>query len=84
MGAIIDKIEEGKQQRNSFGQVTEYEREYNKLEIKALQLLMEKFRAMCERVGLRPGKWQGPGNLVTAQFRRVGILPATPQPRDRE
>jgi hypothetical protein len=78
MGAIIDKIEEGKQQRNSFGQVTEYEREYNKLEIKALQLLMEKFRAMCERVGLRPGKWQGPGNLVVAQFRRVGM------PRNRD
>lgn len=78
MGAIIDKIEEGKQQRNSFGQVTEYEREYNKLEIKALQLLMEKFRAMCERVGLRPSKWQGPGNLVVAQFQRVGM------PRNRD
>lgn len=78
MGAIIDKIEEGKQQRNSFGQVTEYEREYNKLEIKALQLLMEKFRAMCERTGLRPSKWQGPGNLVIAQFRRVGM------PRNRD
>lgn len=73
MADVIDKIEEGKQQRNSFGQVTEYEREYNLLEIKALELLMTKFRAMCSRVGLHPNRWQGPGNLVMAQFRKVKL-----------
>lgn len=75
---IIDKIEDGKQQRNSFGAVTEDEREYNLLEIRALEALMAKFRTMCGRVDLNPGKWQGPGNLVMAQFRRVGL------PRNRD
>lgn len=68
--AVIDKIAEGKEQRNAFGAVTEYEREYNKLEIVMLERLMEKFRRLCDSLDLRPGKWQGPGNLVSAVFKR--------------
>jgi len=67
---VIDQIAEGKSQRNDFGQVTEYEREYNRLEIAMLERLMEKFRALCDELDLRPLKWQGPGNLVSAVFRR--------------
>lgn len=77
---IIARIAEGKEQRNSFGQVTEDEREYNLLEIKALELLMEQFRDVCESMDLRPVKWQGPGNLVAAQFKKVGM----PRNRDTE
>lgn len=67
---VIEQIAEGKKQRNDFGQVTEYEREYNRLEIAMLERLMEKFRDLCSELDLRPLKWQGPGNLVSAVFRR--------------
>jgi hypothetical protein len=67
---VIDQIAEGKAQRNDFGQVTEYEREYNRLEIAMLERLMEKFRILCDELDLRPLKWQGPGNLVSAVFKR--------------
>lgn len=70
---VIDKIDEGKQMRHDFGQVTEYEREYNKLEIAMLERLMEKFRDLCSELGIRPTKWQGPGNLVSAVFKRAGL-----------
>lgn len=70
---VIDKIAEGKEQRNEFGEVTEYEREYNKLEILMLERLMEKFRDLCTELGIRPTKWQGPGNLVSAVFKRAGL-----------
>lgn len=71
---VIERIAIGKEQRNSFGQVTEHEREYNKLEIKMLELLMERFREVCDAVDLKPALWQGPGNLVAAQFRKAGLL----------
>lgn len=71
--AIIDKIEEGKLQRNEFGGVTEYEREYNKLEIAMLEELMERFRDVCTELDIRPNKWQGPGNLVSSVFKREGL-----------
>jgi hypothetical protein len=67
---VIDQIAEGKNQRNNFGAVTEYEREYNRLEIAMLERLMEKFRDLCSELDMRPLKWQGPGNLVSAVFRR--------------
>lgn len=68
--AVIEKIREGKAQRHDFGELTEYEREYNRLEIVMLEHLMERFREMCERLELRPRKWQGPGNLVSCVFQR--------------
>jgi len=67
---VIEKIAEGKAYRNEFGEVTEYEREYNILEIKMLERLMEKFRDLCSSLDMRPAKWQGPGNLVSAVFKR--------------
>lgn len=70
MTAVIDKIAEGKEERNVFGEVTEYEREYNKLEIMMLERLMEKFRDLCSSLDMRPTKWQGPGNLVSSVFKR--------------
>lgn len=75
VGAIINKIAEGKDLRNEFGHITEYEREYNKLEIKMLELLMERFRSMCTDLDIRPAKWQGPGNLVSAVFKREKLPP---------
>lgn len=70
LGAVIEQIAEGKAQRNNFGAVTEYERQYNLLEIKMLERLMEKFRDMCSALNIRPNKWQGPGNLVSSVFKR--------------
>lgn len=70
---VIEKIAEGKEQRNDFGAVTEYERQYNQLEIAMLERLMSKFRELCYRLDMRPQKWQGPGNLVASVYRREGI-----------
>jgi len=69
----IDKIAEGKEMRHDFGAVTEYEREYNKLEIVMLQRLLNRFRDMCYGLDIRPRKWQGPGHLVNAVFAREGV-----------
>lgn len=46
---------------------------YNALEIEALEELMEKFRAACIDVGYIPKKWQGPGQLAEAAFRKHEI-----------
>lgn len=69
----IEKIAEGKEMRHDFGEVTEYERDYNKLECIMLELLMEKFRDLSLSLDINPIKWQGPGNLVSAVFKREGI-----------
>lgn len=70
---IIERIAIGKEQRASFGAVTQDEREYNLLEIRMLERLMEKFRGMCTELNIHPTKWQGPGNLVSAVFKREGL-----------
>jgi hypothetical protein len=70
---IIEKIAEGKDQRNEFGAVTQYERDYNYIECQMLELLMEKFRDMCTELDVYPRTWQGPGNLVSAVFKREGL-----------
>jgi hypothetical protein len=75
IGHIIERIAEGKAQRNEFGAVTEYERQYNQLEIHMLERMMEKFRSMCNQLDIRPSKWQGPGNLVSAVFRQEKLPP---------
>lgn len=67
---IIHGIAEGKGKRNEFGPMTDYEREYNKHECELLARMMTKYRDMCDRLDLRPTKWQGPGQLVTAFFKR--------------
>lgn len=71
--AIIEKIAEGKDMRNEFGRVTEYERDYNKIECTMLELLMERFRDLCTDLDIKPRTWQGPGNLVSAVFKREGM-----------
>lgn len=73
MDKVIAQIAEGKEQRAEFGHVTQDEREYNKLECILLARVMEMFREMCDRVNIRPGKWQGPGNLVSAVMKREGM-----------
>ena len=66
---MLAKIAEGKKQRETFTHVTEDERLYNEAECIMLAELMERFRAMCERKGLRPTLYQGPGHLVSAALR---------------
>lgn len=73
MGPVIARIAEGKEQRSEFGAVTQDERQYNHLECVLLARMMEKFREMCDRVGVRPHKWQGPGNLVSAVMKAEGV-----------
>jgi hypothetical protein len=73
MAPAIDKIAEGKEMRHDFGAVTEYERDYNRLECIMLERLMEKFRLLCTELDIRPRAWQGPGNLVSAVFKREGL-----------
>ena len=70
---VIAAIAEGKEKRAVFGAMTEYERRYNLLEIIMLQQLMERFRATCYECGLRPAKWQGPGNIAAYLFKSKGL-----------
>lgn len=72
-GPIIDAIAEGKEMRHDFGEVTEHEREYNEVECIMLAALMEKFRNLCLDLDIKPQRWQGPGNLVSAVFKREGM-----------
>lgn len=69
-GDKIDRIAEGKEQREGFTQLDSYQEKYNRLEIEMLERLMEKFRIMSDKNNIRPMKWQGPGNLVSAVMRR--------------
>lgn len=52
--------------------------EYNALECRLLAQLMEKFRSACIKAGYVPSKWQGPGQLAEAMFRKHGL----PQSKD--
>jgi hypothetical protein len=70
---VIAQIAAGKEQRHDFGGVTEDERQYNKLEIAMLEEMMERFRDVCDELDIRPQRWQGPGNLVSAVFKREGL-----------
>lgn len=71
--AVIDRIALGKDMRNEMGAVTQDEREYNHLECIMLERLMERFRDMCDALDIRPHRWQGPGNLVSAVFKRERV-----------
>lgn len=70
--AII-KIAEGKDQRAEFTGLSEYIRQYCHLECNMLVLLMDRFRDNAYEAGIRPARWQGPGNLVEAVMRREGF-----------
>lgn len=69
----LAKIMMGKEKRSIVTQIDEEVREYNGLEIQALEGLMERFRDVCETIGYVPRLWQGPGNLATAMFRKHRI-----------
>jgi hypothetical protein len=67
-------IAAGKEKRNAFD-VKDLEEiaSYNALEIVLLEQLMEKFRAACYAVNIRPQKWQGPGQLAKALLARESV-----------
>jgi hypothetical protein len=69
-----DLIEEGKKQRAQFD-VKDFDdiAEYNALEIRLLQELMDKFRQACVEAGYVPSRWQGPGLLAEAMLRAHGV-----------
>jgi DNA polymerase type B, organellar and viral len=69
-----DAIGAGKDLRGTFqiGEIDDIRR-YNLLEIELLQRLMDKFRASCIDVGIVPAKWQGPGQLAEALFRKYAV-----------
>ena len=69
----IKRIAEGKEQRNEFTYVTEDERKYNNLECIMLERLMRLFRDLCFSLDIKPKRWQGPGHLVSAVFKREGV-----------
>ena len=71
-------IEEGKEGRQHFGQLTAETIEYNRMETRLLEELMEKFRRVCMTIGYMPQRWQGPGQLAKAMFRAHNI-PKTEQ-----
>lgn len=77
---MLAQIAKGKAEREEFTHVTEEERNYNKAECIMLAALMERFRTMCERNGLRPRVWQGPGHLVSAAMR--GKIPRNKELED--
>lgn len=64
----------GKEQRAEFD-VADFDEiaEYNRLECVCLAELMEQFREACQHAGYVPAKWQGPGQLAEAAFRRHGV-----------
>lgn len=68
-----ESIRQSKAIRSDFTELTAETDDYNALEIDLLEQLMEAFREVCIDVGYVPNKWQGPGNLATAMFRRHGV-----------
>lgn len=73
-------IREGKALRSEFGQLTDEIRFYNALECKLLSELMQQFREICKQLGYLPSRWEGPGLLATAAFRKHKI----PRSKDLE
>lgn len=66
-------IATGKNDRSSFGPLTPETMAYNELECRYLEQLMTKFRRTCEVIGYLPTRWQGPGQLAKAMFKKHGI-----------
>lgn len=66
-------IAQGKADRSNFGPLTPETRAYNELECRYLELLATKFRRTCEVIGYLPTRWQGPGQLAKAMFKKHGI-----------
>jgi len=68
-----EKIRAGKEKRAAFNIDDETIAEYNALEIRLLQELMDRFRAACVEAGYVPRKWQGPGQLAETMLRTHGV-----------
>lgn len=66
-------IRVNKLKRSVFETITAVEIEYNRLECRHLEELMEKFREVCIDTDIVPTRWQGPGYLATDMFRKHGI-----------
>lgn len=72
------RIATGKDARQHFGTLTPETVAYNADECELLAALMAKFRRTCEVIGYLPSRWQGPGQLAKAMFRKHRI-PKTEQ-----
>lgn len=68
-----EAIGAGKEQRAEFGALTSDVVKYNALECMLLEDLMTKFRRTCQIIGYLPARWQGPGQLAKAMFKKHGI-----------
>lgn len=68
-----EAIAKDKERRASFEKWDEGVDQYNAMECQLLVDMMDKFRDACVRVGYVPKKWQGPGQLAEAAFRRHGV-----------
>lgn len=72
--AELEIVRSGKDMRGNFSmEDMEMLREYNGMEIRLLEQLMEKFRDACDDVGLQPSKWQGPGQLAKALMQKNAV-----------
>jgi len=69
-----EHIAEGKSGRVNFGALTKETIRYNEREIVLLQELCEKFRNATRAAAMEPKKWQGPGNIASAIYDRVGMI----------
>lgn len=64
---LRESIREGKERRQTAQLDAEME-EYNRLEIVAHAEMMEKVRAACYEIGLRPRQWTSPGQLAASML----------------
>lgn len=73
----LEFIGHGKESREVFQFIDSDERaevtEYNHMECVKLCEVMDQFRAACDIAELRPARWQGPGYLAKAAFRKYGV-----------
>lgn len=67
-------VQAGKETRGTFDYADIVTiRKYCLMEIKLLENLMEKFRDACISAEIIPARWQGPGQLAEALFRKNGV-----------
>lgn len=67
-------IAEGKAGRLNFGALTDETIKYNGVEITLLEQLMTEFRSAVVAARMVPAKWQGPGQIASAIFKRQGMI----------
>lgn len=70
----LEHIAEGKAGRLNFGALTDDTIRYNGIEISLLEQLMTEFRSAVEAAHMVPSKWQGPGQIASAIFKREGMI----------